>query len=146
MWLTLLPTLILNSKEEDKKLSARDYVGWSVWLAGMLLEAIADYQKFTFRSNPANHDKWISTGLWGVVRHPNYLGEILLWAGLFLSASSTFQGHEFLSVISPIFVAILLTKVSGIPILEKMNMRRWKENPEFLNYIRRTPRLIPYLY
>ena len=54
MWLTLLPTLIVNSKREDKELCARDYVGWGVWLAGMLVESIADYQKYSFRSNPAN--------------------------------------------------------------------------------------------
>ncbi len=52
--MTLLPTLILNSKEEDHPLSTRDYVGWGVWLAGMLIECIADFQKYTFRSNPAN--------------------------------------------------------------------------------------------
>ena len=146
MWLTLLPTLILNSKKDDKELCVRNYAGWTIWLIGFLLEAVADYQKFTFRSNPANSNKWINSGLWGVVRHPNYLGEILLWTGLFISASSTFEGKEFLSVVSPLFVAFLLTKVSGIPILEKMNMRQWKENSEFLSYVQRTPRLIPYLY
>ena len=54
MWLTALPTLILNSKKEDTEISLRDYVGWSMWLVGMLIEAIADYQKYIFRSNPAN--------------------------------------------------------------------------------------------
>lgn len=144
--LTLLPTLLLNSKKEDKELGTRDYVGWALWLAGMLIECLADYQKFTFRSNPANHDKWISHGLWSIVRHPNYLGEIMLWSGLFVSASSALKGWEFLSVLSPIFVAYLLTKVSGVPILERQNMRKWKDNPQFLAYVQRTTRLIPYLY
>lgn len=54
MWLTLLPTLILNSKQEDTDISLRDYVGWILWLFGMVIEAVADYQKYTFRSNPAN--------------------------------------------------------------------------------------------
>jgi len=144
--LTLLPTLILNSKMEDKELCTRDYVGWAIWLGGMLLEAVADYQKYNFRSNPRNQDKWISHGLWGVIRHPNYLGEILLWIGLFISASSSFKGHDYLSVISPLFVAFLLTRVSGIPILERQNMKKWKDNPEFLSYLQRTPRMIPFLY
>lgn len=52
--MTALPTLILNSKTEDRKIGRRDYIGWSMWLAGMLIEAIADYQKYNFRSNPTN--------------------------------------------------------------------------------------------
>ena len=59
VWLTLLPTLIVNSKREDKELCTRDYIGWGVWLAGMLVESIADYQKYAFRSNPAN--KYVPT-------------------------------------------------------------------------------------
>ncbi|XP_064389929.1 uncharacterized protein LOC135337854 isoform X2 [Halichondria panicea] len=91
IFVTLLPTLILNSKDEDRQLTTRDYCGWSVWLIGMLLESVADFQKYTFRSNPANKDVWISHGLWKYVRFPNYLGEILLWSGMFLSASSSFK-------------------------------------------------------
>lgn len=146
MWLTLLPTLLLNSKRRDKQLAPRDYTGWGVWLAGLILEAIADYQKYTFRSDPANKDKWISHGVWSVVRHPNYLGEIILWAGLYLSASSSFEGWDFLSVVSPVFVTCLLTKISGIPLLERQGLRRWKDDPQFLSYIRGTPKLIPFIY
>ena len=54
VWLTLLPTLIVNSKQTDRELCTRDYIGWGVWLAGMLIECIADYQKYNFRSNDAN--------------------------------------------------------------------------------------------
>ena len=54
MWLTLLPTLILNSKTEDIDISVRDYAGWALWLIGVAIEAVADYQKYTFRSNQAN--------------------------------------------------------------------------------------------
>ena len=54
VWLTALPTLILNSQNEDTEIGRRDYIGWSMWLIGMLIEATADYQKYTFRSNPAN--------------------------------------------------------------------------------------------
>ena len=61
MWvfLTLLPTLIQNSKQEDTQISTRDYVGWGLWIAGFLIEAIADHQKSTFRANP---DNAVSTG------------------------------------------------------------------------------------
>ena len=91
-------------------------------------------------------DKWIDSGLWSIVQHPNYLGEILLWSGLFISASSTFKTLDYASILSPIFVALLLTKVSGIPILEKQNLRKWKNDQAFLDYMRKTSRLIPYIY
>ena len=146
MLVTLLPTLIVNSKQEDRALCARDYVGWGVWLAGMLTECIADYQKYTFRCDPLNQDKWISHGLWSLVRHPNYLGEILAWFGLFLSASSTFEGLDYLSVVSPVFVAYLLSRVSGVPILERQSMKKWKNNSEYIRYVRETPVLVPFLY
>ena len=54
VFLTLLPTLIVNSKQEDTSISARDYVGWGLWTAGFLFETIADYQKSAFRGNPDN--------------------------------------------------------------------------------------------
>ena len=54
MFLTLLPTLILNSKKEDKPLTTRDYAGWTLWAIGFLFEAIADHQKSRFRANPDN--------------------------------------------------------------------------------------------
>lgn len=90
--------------------------------------------------------KWIDSGLWSVIRHPNYLGEILLWTGLFVSASSTFKGIDYISVVSPLFIALLLTKVSGIPILERQSLKKWKDNPEFMRYFKTTPRLVPYIY
>ncbi len=56
------------------------------------------------------------------------------------------QSTDYISVISPLFVGYLLTKLSGIPILEKQNLRKWKDNPQYMQYFRATPRLLPYLY
>ena len=146
VWLTLLPTVILNGKHVDTEFTSRDCVGWVMWLVGFLLETIADYQKYTFRSNPANRNNWISHGLWSVVRHPNYLGEIVLWVGLFISASSTFEAKEYTSGISLIFVLYLLIKLTGISILERRNLRSWGDNARFMEYFRSTSRLIPWIY
>ena len=149
MWIfvTLLPTLVLNAKQEDKQLTTRDYIGWVIWLTGFLIEAIADYQKYTFRSDPANREKWIQHGLWSRVRHPNYSGEILLWFGLFISASSTFTSvAEWMTILSPAYVAFQLLQMSGIPILERRSIRRWSSDADFVSYMRNSYRLIPYLY
>ena len=143
---TLCPTLILNSKQKDQKLTPRDYIGWTVWGIGFVVEAIADFQKYSFRSDPNNVNKWITSGLWSIVRHPNYLGEIIMWFGLYISASTTFSGWENIAVLSPILVALLLTKVSGIPFLERRALKRWKNNPEFTSYMSNSYRMIPYLY
>lgn len=178
MWvfMTLLPTLMLNSERRDVPLGTRDYVGWALWGLGFATEAIADQQKWIFKSDPNNavsqrtfvrsdhlvylcrvldcskshlaflrhQGKFIQSGLWGYSRHPNYLGEILQWSGLWLSASSVMAGPQYLSVASPLFVWFLLRYVSGIPMLEKHAMRKWGSDPAFQHYVKNTPLLWPF--
>lgn len=87
---TLLPSLMMMFERHQPNLTTQDYVGWAMWAVGFTMEVVADHQKSRFRADPANHDKFISTGLWSLSRHPNYFGEIFLWFGLFVSASSSF--------------------------------------------------------
>lgn len=141
---TLLPTLMLNSEKRDVPLGTRDYIGWSIWGLGFATEAIADQQKWFFKRDPENTGKFIQSGLWAYSRHPNYLGEILQWSGLWLTASSVMQGWQYLSVASPLFVWFLLRHVSGIPILEKQAMKKWGSEPAFQDYVRSTPLLWPW--
>lgn len=146
VWITLLPTMILNLKETDRELNSRDYLGFATFATGFLIEAIADYQKTRFRSNPLNKDKFIKSGLWSISRHPNYFGEILIWCGLFLPASNVFDGKEWFSVVSPLFVTFLLTKVSGIPILERYANKKWGAVPDYQQYKQRTAKLVPFIW
>jgi len=146
VFLTLLPTLIQNSKQTDTQISTRDYVGWGMWTAGFLIEVISDYQKSQFRANPDNAGKFITSGLWSLSRHPNYFGEILLWTGLYLTSTSVLRGWEHFGVLSPLLTATLLTKVSGIPMLEKSGLKRWGTDPAYQQYLKNTPVLIPFLY
>ncbi|KAF6029296.1 hypothetical protein EB796_012396 [Bugula neritina] len=112
----ILPTLIQNSKSVDVPIGKKEYLGWSSWFVGFLIQIVADHQKSVFRANPANADKFISTGLWRLSRHPNYFGEILMWFGLYLSAFDTLKGYDHLAVISPLFSTFILTKVFFIRI------------------------------
>ncbi|XP_020640135.3 uncharacterized protein LOC110074375 isoform X1 [Pogona vitticeps] len=143
VFVTLLPTLILNLEKHEKPLGFWDYLGWSMWALGFITEAVADQQKWHYRSNPDNAGRFIQTGLWAYSRHPNYLGEILLWTGLFLSAASVLRGWQFLSIISPLLVWFLLNYVSGIPLLEKAAMKRWGKEAAFQAYLQKTPVLWP---
>jgi steroid 5-alpha reductase family enzyme len=120
-------------------------VGGLIWLFGFAIEAIADNQKTAFRKDPANKGKFISTGLWSRSRHPNYFGEIILWIGVMLIAVPVLQGWQWIALISPIFVTLLLTKVSGIPMLETRADEKWGGQTDYEAYKKNTPILIPKL-
>ncbi|ROT83501.1 hypothetical protein C7M84_023318 [Penaeus vannamei] len=141
---TILPSLLAVLSPRQRPLSTRDYAGWGIWLAGFLIEVVADYQKTVWRNNPANKDKFINTGLWSLSRHPNYFGEIMLWFGLYVSASSTFSGWEYLTILCPLMDYLLITRVSGIPMLESYAMKKWGTSPQYRAYYKNTPELIPF--
>jgi steroid 5-alpha reductase family enzyme len=120
-------------------------LGFLIWFVGFGLEIIADKQKANFRKNPENAGRFICRGLWSVCRHPNYLGEILLWTGIFLAALPLMQGWQFMTLLSPVFVVILLTRISGIPTLAHRGASLWGDDPAYQAYLRDTPVLIPTL-
>ncbi|KAG8191648.1 hypothetical protein JTE90_016441 [Oedothorax gibbosus] len=146
VFVTLLPTLLLLSRPDFVPISNRDYFGFTLWMLGFGIEVVADFQKSVFTNLPENKGKFINTGLWSISRHPNYLGEILLWFGLYFSASSTFKGKEIISVMCPIFDMFLITKISGIPLLEQYGLKKWGRDPNYIRYVKNTSLLIPYLW
>ena len=102
-------------------------------------------QKAAFNADPANKGKFISTGLWSKSRHPNYFGEILLWIGVAIVALPALQGWQWVALISPVFVTLLLTKVSGVPLLEKKSDSKWGGQDDYEAYKKNTPVLVPKL-
>ena len=92
------------------------------------MEAIADTQKFIFKMDSQNDNKFIKSGLWAYSRHPNYCGEIVLWTGVSVFAFGSLTGLQMISLISPLFVYLLLTKLSGVPLLEKKADKKWGED------------------
>jgi steroid 5-alpha reductase family enzyme len=117
--------------------------GASLWLIGMAIEITADQQKKRFRLRPENEGRFITTGIWAWSQHPNYFGEILLWAGIALVALPNLFGWQLLTLISPLFVFILLTRISGIPLLKARGQKRWGREDDYQDYIQRTPVLVP---
>ncbi len=118
-------------------------VGAALWLAGFAVEVVADRQKRAFRRDPANRDRFIRHGLWAWSRHPNYFGEILLWFGVAVVAAPALAGWQFATLISPLFVYLLLSRVSGVPLLERQALQRWGDEPEYRAYREATPTLFP---
>lgn len=117
------------------------YFGLILFLFGFIIEIIADYQKTLFRKNPANENKFITAGLWSYSRHPNYMGEILLWFGISLMSISSLSGIEYITLISPLFVYLLLTRISGVNFLEESADKKWGHLDEYKKYINRTPKI-----
>jgi steroid 5-alpha reductase family enzyme len=131
---------ITSNITED--LGALSYIGISLWLFGFAVEVAADRQKRRFKALPENKGRFIKSGLWAWSQHPNYFGEITLWFGLTLVALPVLSGWQLCTLISPIFVYLLLTRVSGIPLLDRLALKKWGNDPDYIAYIESTPSLI----
>jgi steroid 5-alpha reductase family enzyme len=118
-------------------------IGIVVWLTGFVIEAVADRQKSAFNAKPLNAGKFIRTGLWSWSRHPNYFGEIVLWIGVAIIALPILRGWQWATLVSPVFVTILLTRISGVPLLEVRADEKWGGQPDYEAYKAATSTLIP---
>jgi steroid 5-alpha reductase family enzyme len=143
VFLTLSAALAAMTTDAPTPLGLAGFVGMALWAVGFAIEVVSDRQKRLFRQDPANEGRFITTGFWGWSRHPNYFGEIVLWLGVALIAFPALSGWQYVTLISPLFVYLLLTRVSGIPPLESRAEERWGEDPEFRAYKARTPVLLP---
>lgn len=145
VFITMAAALAAITSADQLELDIYFYLGLVLWLAGFSIEVIADWQKSQFRSQPENKGKFIREGLWSLSRHPNYFGEITLWVGIAVIALPTLVGWQYVTLISPVFVALLLTKVSGVNLLEKSAMERWGDDPDYHDYVTSTPALVPFV-
>lgn len=118
-------------------------VGLAIWVFGFAIEVAADTQKTNFKNDPSNQGSFITTGLWAWSRHPNYFGEITLWTGMAIMVAPALQGWQYVTLISPVFVAVLLTRISGVPLLERRADKVWGGDPAYEAYKANTPVLIP---
>jgi len=144
VFLTLLVVLVINCQDTSgAPLGPWDYTGFALWIFGFGIEVTADRQKSAFAARAETRNTWIDEGLWARSRHPNYFGEILLWSGIALCGLSCFSGGEWVALVSPLFVALLLTRISGVPMLDERAMERWGEDPAYLAYRAKTRMLLP---
>ena len=132
---------ITSSKRSDFGIIG--IIGIILWLTGFVIEIVADEQKRKFKLDPSKQNSFITDGLWGWSQHPNYFGEIVLWIGVSLVALPGLSSWQHFTLISPVFVFLPLTRISGIPMLDSAARKRWGDDPGFLEYKEATPVLIP---
>ncbi|NNE29666.1 MAG: DUF1295 domain-containing protein [Saprospiraceae bacterium] len=135
-WIMIFPLLDLSATLMWNWIQV---LGLAVWLLGTLFESISDYQMGKFKKDPANQGKLMRQGLWKYSRHPNYFGQIVHWIGIFMIVLN--GDLVLLSLLSPVLMILLITRVSGVPMME----RKYKDHPDFEDWIKTTPALVPRL-
>ncbi len=115
------------------------YAGAGMAMTGILFETIGDAQLKAFRADPASKGQVLDNGLWRYTRHPNYFGDALTWWGIWVVAAETQLG--LWAVISPVLITWLLTRLSGVPMLEH---RLTKTRPGYAEYVARTSSFFPW--
>ena len=147
LWVSLCSMCALTaiSSESGVVVNAFYYLGVGLFIYGFYTEVKADNEKSKFRSVPDNRDKFITTGLWAKSRHPNYFGEIVLWAAIAVISLPSLSGLQYITLISPIFTYVLLVHVSGVRMLEARGQKKWGHLEEYKAYQKSTPMLFPKL-
>ena len=142
VWVILLPVTLWYSRPGpwNRWMCA----GASVWLVGLLIEAVADQQKFAFKRRATGRARWTDTGLWRYSRHPNYFGELLCWYGVYVFAAPDIGAWNAIAVASPLAITVILLFATGIPTLEASAQKKWGSDPEYQAYRTRTSLLVPW--
>ncbi|MFL3001621.1 MAG: DUF1295 domain-containing protein [Cytophagales bacterium] len=143
VFMCLFPAIIVMSSNQNN-FNSFTILGSILWVVGFLIEIIADHQKTQF--NKTNKGSFISKGLWSLSRHPNYFGEFILWLGITVISFPYLGGYQFIALISPLFVYLLLNKVSGVNLLENIAEKRWGDDKKYIEYKNRTPIFFPKIF
>ena len=145
VFICLFPNLIVFSSPTNNEIFYLIF-GGLVYLVGLVTEIIADYQKTIHNKLNNKKRKFISSGLWSKSRHPNYFGEFLIWTGITIICFPVFSGFKYLALITPIFIYFLLNYISGINLLEERAKEKWGNNPEYVKYLKTTPKFFPKIF
>ena len=136
--LTALAAWTILAQRDAPPLGLLDALGFVIFLLGFAIEVVADRQKYAFSAKPENAGRFIDEGLWSWSQHPNYFGEITLWTGIAVVGMSVYEGAQWVALISPLFVFVLLTRISGIPLLDARAKKKWGDDAAYRAYRERT--------
>ena len=138
LFIVCLPAQIGVGPAAPEALGWQAAIGAAIALIGIAFESIGDAQLTAFKANPANKGKVLDSGLWRYTRHPNYFGDACAWWGIWIVAAET--APALWTLPCPILMTWLLTRVSGVPMLERGLA---KTRPGYADYIARTSSFFP---
>jgi steroid 5-alpha reductase family enzyme len=139
LFIVCLPAQLGQLSADPAQTGWLAFAGKCLALIGIGFETIGDWQLRRFRADPVSKGKVLDNGLWRYTRHPNYFGDTCVWWGIWLIAAETSIG--LWAVPGPILLTWLLTRLSGVPMLEH-GLK--KKRPGYEDYIRRTSSFIPW--
>jgi len=142
----LMPTLIVYigllpawpAVTGERGLGVLDALAVAVTAGAIAIETVADLQLRRFSADPAHRGLVADVGLWRRSRHPNYLGEIGFWCGLYLFGLAAAPSWWW-TVVGPLAMVGLFTAVS-VPMMDRRSLDR---RPGYAEYLRTTPALLP---
>jgi steroid 5-alpha reductase family enzyme len=136
-WIVASPLAVSQSLAGARPGFTLATAGFGMFWVGFVYEAIADWQLYRFKSEPANSGKVFDCGLWSLSRHPNYLGEAVLWWGIGLMALSV---GGWMALVGPALLTFTLLRVSGVAMLDRELVHR---RPGYDRYISEIPAFLP---
>ena len=119
------------------------YIGAAVMLFGIVFESIADIQKN--RAKKINSRRFVDTGLYRIVRCPNYLGEMIFWTGVLISSIGAVTGIGQWAVVLVGYVGIIFVMFSGARRLEIRQNKNYGNDPEYQKYVKTVPIMVPFV-
>ncbi|NNG01729.1 MAG: DUF1295 domain-containing protein [Desulfobacteraceae bacterium] len=140
LWVIALTIQAGQMSRQPSPLGLLDLIGTLVWLIGFIFESVGDWQLVRFKAGPENRNQVMDRGLWRYTRHPNYFGECLMWWGLYLITLS--DPNHWWTVASPVVITVVLLKMTGIPLTEKLILEK---RPGYREYIKNTPAFFPWV-
>jgi steroid 5-alpha reductase family enzyme len=153
VWIVMIPAILFfisNAPVANNEIKiVLLVIGLLVWLEGLVVETLADIQKFNYIEKAKKEGRerhWVDVGLWSMSRHPNYLGEITVWLGVYVVVITRVTlSASILALVGPVFIFLLIRYISGVPMLEKKADERYAGNPEYEEYKNNTGLIIPFI-
>jgi steroid 5-alpha reductase family enzyme len=153
VWFVMIPALLFFLSENPVAIDTTSkiifIIGVWIWSEGLTLETFSDIQKFKYIQKSKKEGRkrhWIDVGFWKYIRHPNYLGEVIVWVGVYIAVISRVNfAAAILALIGPIFIYSMIRYVSGVPMLEKKADERYGDDPEYQKYKEETSLLVPFV-
>lgn len=129
----------LNKKGTDVLCIA----GLIISAAGLILESAADLQKNAAKKK--NPGRFVDTGLYRIVRCPNYFGEMTFWTGVFISGITVYRGALQWILALCGYIGIIYVMFGGARRLEMRQNRTYGKDPAYQHYVKTTPIMIPFV-